>query len=100
MKKKTFLIAIGIALAVAVIGIVLICMSSTPYQNLSYWLDDPYDADLYLYALNNIKKYTTMYFSGIVMTIVGTIGAVIIFIRNILSKKEKTISEEVTNNID
>lgn len=100
MKKKTLIIAIGISLAVAVIGIVLICMSSTPYQNLSYWLENPYNTSLYLYAEANIGKYTAMYFSGIVMTVIGGIGAVLVFIKNTLAKKEKPISEDVINNLD
>ena len=100
MNKRTFLILIVTSLVAAIIGIVLICISSTPYQNLSYWLEDPYSWDAYLYAKQNIGKYTAMYFSGFALVIAGSICTIVAIIKKIIAKKEKVIPTDITTNLD
>ena len=92
MSKRTFLILMGATLAATIIGIVLICLSSTPYHNLSYWLVKPYSRDAYLYAQANIGKYTAMYYSGFALAINGGIGMIVSFIIKLATTKRATVS--------
>lgn len=105
MKKNTFKIVIIVSLVMVIIGIILMANYETPYEICKgiiegYGEYDHYTYEDYKYGLDHIIGYATLYFSGIVLTILGSISFVVGQIWRNVSKKEKSISTEVKNFLD
>lgn len=79
-----------------VVGFILLGNFNTPYKVCTMWLNEPYNAGAYEYALQHLPGIKIGYFGGLTLMI---ISPVILFLYTI-KEKEKEKSTTIQDNLE
>ena len=109
MKKNKLIIPIVVLSLVCIVAIIVALKNKTPYslckieislgpENTVFYERE--NKTLYEWALENIGKYRSLYFGGIITAIISGIADVSCIIGSVLKKKETVIDNSITNSLD
>lgn len=98
-KKKIYIVCI-VCFISFIVGIILWGLNDTPYHFCMSQLEDPYDAESYIFASQHIIENAIGYFGGISLMVISPIIAVLNLIKNIKSDKEKIVQDNMKDLID